>query len=118
MIGVLQEAVGQRLAHLHLGVARDDVVEALEVLDIEGADDVDAGVEQLQHVLVALAVATAGRVGVRELVDDGDGRLALQDGVEIHLLDGHVAVLDLAPRDAISSPARSAAVSARPWVSM
>ena len=36
----------------------------------------DAGVEQLQHVLIALLVPAAGGVGVRELVDDAQLRLA------------------------------------------
>ena len=36
----------------------------------------DAGVEQLEHVLIALLVPAARRVGVRELVDDAQLRLA------------------------------------------
>ena len=96
LVGLLEEAVGDGLAHRHAGVARHQIVEALEVLDVERADDVDAGVEQLEHVLVALAVAAAGHVGVRHLVDDRDLRLARQDGVEVHLLDDDAAVLDLA----------------------
>ncbi len=59
LVGLLQEAVGHRLADGDAGDALDDVLEALEVLDVEGADDVDAGVEQLDDVLVALAVAAA-----------------------------------------------------------
>ena len=73
------------------------------MLDVEGADDVDAGVEELEHVLVALLVAAAGHVGVRELVDDRDLRLAREDGVEVHLLDGDAAILDLAPRHVLEA---------------
>jgi hypothetical protein len=36
-----------------------DVVEALQVLDVEGGVDVDAGVQQLLHVLPAAFVAAA-----------------------------------------------------------
>ena len=38
-------------------------------------------------VLPALGVARAGHVGVRELVDQRDRRLADEDGVEVHLLE-------------------------------
>ncbi len=48
LVGLLEEAVGHGLAHLHAGGPLDEIVEALEVLDVEGADDVDAGVEQLE----------------------------------------------------------------------
>ena len=40
------------------------------MLDVEGADHVDAGFEQFQHVLIALLVAAKRRVGMRQLVDD------------------------------------------------
>ena len=46
LVGLLEEAVGHRLAHRDAGVARDELVERLEVLDVERADDVDAGAER------------------------------------------------------------------------
>jgi hypothetical protein len=45
------------------------------VLHVQGGEHVDAGVEQLLHVLPALGVARARRVGVRELVDQQHGGL-------------------------------------------
>ena len=54
--------------------------------------------EQLLHVLVALGVPAARGVGVGQLVHQGDRRPPRQDGVEVHLLQHHAAVLDLAPR--------------------
>ena len=68
-------------------IVLDDVVERLEVLDVHGRDDVDAGVEQLFDVLPALLVARARDVGVGQLVDQGDLRTAGQHGVEVHLLE-------------------------------
>ena len=47
LVGLVEHAVGQRLAHLDAGDAADDVVQALEVLDVDGRVDVDAGGEQL-----------------------------------------------------------------------
>ena len=111
LVGLLEEAVGHGLADGDARDALDDVLEALEVLDVEGADDVDAGVQQLEDVLVALAVAAAGNVRVRQLVDDGDGGLALEDVVEAHLLDDDAAILDAAGAGSTSSPSTSATVS-------
>jgi hypothetical protein len=81
--------------HRDAGDLRDDVVEALHVLHVERRVHVDAGREQLLHVEVALGMARSRRVGVRQLVHQGDARPARQHGVEVHLCQVHVAVLDL-----------------------
>ena len=86
------------------------------MLDIQRADDVDAGVENLQHVLIALFVPRAGHVGVGQFVDDDHFRLACQDGVEIHLFDVQTAIGNFS-RGTTSSPSSKADVSTRPWVS-
>ena len=48
-------------------------------------DHVDAGVEDLLDILPALLVDGAGRVRVRELVDEGDLGMPREDGLDIHL---------------------------------
>ena len=52
-VGLVQHPVGQRFAHAHARDAGHQVVEALQVLDIERRHHIDAGVEDLLHVLVA-----------------------------------------------------------------
>ena len=47
LVRLLEEAVGDGLAHADARRALDHVVQALQVLHVERADDVDAGVEQL-----------------------------------------------------------------------
>ena len=88
--------VGHGLAHADARDLRDDVVEALDVLDVEGGVDVDAGGQQLLDVQIALGVAAAGRVGVGELVDQHELRAAREDGVEVHLLERLALVVDAA----------------------
>ena len=61
--------------------------------------DVDAVVQDLLHVEVALGMAAAGRVGVGELVDQHDLRPAGEDGVDVHLLQPSALVLHAAARD-------------------
>jgi hypothetical protein len=48
---------------------------------------------------VSLLVPAAGDVGVRQLVDDTQRRLAAQDRLEVHLLEHHSAIRLLSPRD-------------------
>ena len=59
LVGAAHDLVRDRLALRDAGDPLDDVVERLEVLDVDGGDDVDAGVEELLDVLPALLVARA-----------------------------------------------------------
>ena len=61
--------------------------------------DADAGVEDLEHVLVA-ALLAAGRVGVRDLVDDQLGP-ARDDRCSVHLFDRDSPVFDARARDSL-----------------
>ncbi len=90
--------VRHRLALDHARDALDDVVQRHEVLDVDGADDCDAGGEQLLDVLPALLVLGAGHIGVGEFVDEGEVGMPCQDGLHVHLLEGRVAVADHASR--------------------
>ncbi len=72
----------------YAGDLRDDVVQALEVLHVDRRVDVDPGLEQLADVLPALQVTRARGVGVGQLVDEDELRLAREGGVEVELLEG------------------------------
>ena len=61
LVGAIEERVGHGLAHADAGDAADGVVQRLEVLDVDRRHHADAGVEQLQHVLIALLVPAARR---------------------------------------------------------
>ena len=87
LVGLVEERVGHGFPDADAGDAADDVVQALEMLDVERREHVDAGGQQLVDVLPALGVARAGRVGVRELVDQDQRGLPRQRGVEIEFLD-------------------------------
>ena len=89
------DLVGHRLLLLDAGDLRDDVVEALQVLDVDRGDHGDARVEQLLDVLPALRVPAARGVGVRELVDEHHLRVARQHGVDVELGELRAAVVDV-----------------------
>ena len=98
LVGAADDLVGDRLALLDRGDALDDVVQRVEMLNVEGREDVDPGLEQLVDVLPALLVPRARHVRVRELVDEGDIWLAGEHGVDVHLLEGAAAVLHVLAR--------------------
>ena len=69
------------------------------MLDVDGRIDVDSRLEHVLDVLVALLVLAPGRVGVGELVDQGElGRAGDHRG-DVHLVHHPLAVLDRSPRD-------------------
>ena len=69
------------------------------MLDVQRAVDVDAGGDQLFHVLPALRVSRAGRVGVRQLVHQQQAGAAGQGCVKVELLESDAAILQAAPRE-------------------
>ena len=92
LVGLVQDAVGERLAHLDAGQRLHALPQALDVLDVDRRPDVDAPVEQPLDVLVALGARRAGGVGVGELVDQRDGRAALEQPLEVGLGLGPAAL--------------------------
>ena len=93
-VGAVEHRIRYGLAHAYVGDLRDDVVEALDVLDIDRGVDVDAAIEQLFDVEIALGMTTAGRVGMGKLVDQGDLGPPGNHGVEVHLLEPLIFVLE------------------------
>ena len=117
LVGLVEHGVGHGLVHAHAGDGADRAVQAFQVLHVERRPDVDAGGQQLLHVLPALGMARARRVGVRQFVDQQHRGLARQRGVEVEL--GAACGRGTAPArsGSCSRPASSAAVSLRPCVS-
>ena len=80
-VGLVEDAIRDRLALAHAGDLRDQVVETLEVLDVDRRPDIDALLEQLLDVLPALRVARRriafDEIGMRQLVDEQDRGPAL-----------------------------------------
>ena len=95
--GLLQDPVGNGLAHGDAGDARNDVSQTLEMLDVERRPDADARIEQLLDVLPALRMPAVWSVGVSELVDDDQLGLALERRVDVELLEGAAVIFDPAP---------------------
>ena len=93
------DLVGHGLALFDAGDLGDDVVEALQVLDIERRDHRDARVEQRFDVLPTLFVGAARNVAVRVLVDERHFRLAAQHRLDVEFGERASAVGDVVRRN-------------------
>jgi len=95
-VGAIEDPVGNGFADGDAGEALDAWGQAFDVLDVDGGEDVDVGFEEEEDVFVALGVARAGDVAVGELVDEDDLRAAVEDRVDVHLVEEGAFVIDLA----------------------
>src|ERR1043165_338195 len=86
-IGAVEYGIRYSLAHANVGNLRDDVIQAFDVLDVDGRIDVNPCVKQFLHVEIALRMTAAGRVGVSKLIDEGDSRPSRQDGIDVHVVE-------------------------------
>lgn len=76
LIGPVKHAVGYALAHHYSGHGGNHIVEAFQMLHVNRGPYGYARLEQFLHILKALEVAAALRVGVGKLVHKGDFRPA------------------------------------------
>ena len=93
-IGAVEHRIRHGLAHPHMRDLRDHVVEAFDVLDIDGGVDVDAVGQQFLDIEIALGMAAAGRIGMGEFIDQRDLRAARDQRIEVHLLEHLVLVVE------------------------
>ena len=82
-----------------LGEGRDQIVEAFQMLDVERRINVDAGIQQFFDVLIAFVVTASGRVRMRQFIDQHQCRLAMQDRVDIHLVEPMALMIGRLARD-------------------
>ena len=75
-MGVVEHMVRHGFTHAYADDPADQVIQAFQMLDVEGGPHVDAGAEQFFHVLPAFGVARAGHVAVGQFVHQYHGRMA------------------------------------------
>ena len=93
--GAPHDGVRHRFLLLDAGDLRDDVVEALEVLDVDRRNYRDARGEQVLDVLPTLLVLAARSVGVGELVDEHHLGVPGQHGGHVDLGEATASVVDV-----------------------
>ena len=97
-VGAIEHLVRHGLAHPHMRDLRDHVVEAFDVLDVDGGVDVDPMGQQFLDVEIAFGMTAAWGVGMGEFVDKGDLRPPRDQRVEVHLVERLILVGEPPPR--------------------
>ena len=98
-VRLVEHAVGHRFRDPDVRDLPNDVVEALEVLHVDGGVDVDSGRQQFLDVLPAFRVTRARRVAVREFVDEHQVGAAREHRVDVEFVQHRTAILDAALRN-------------------
>ena len=93
LVSAIEDVIGHGLFDNDMRDLGDGVVEAFDVLHVQRGPDIDAVIEQLEHILPALLVARARRVVVGELIDEQQGRRSRDGGVEIEFLQRRAPVI-------------------------
>ncbi len=87
VVSLVEHPVGKRFALPDAGDLRDQVIEAFQVLDVDGRPDIDARIEKLFDVLPPLGMPRCGlasdEIGVRKLVDQHNGWTPRQHAIEV-----------------------------------
>ena len=78
-VGAFEQGIGDGFLQADTGNLGDDVVLALEVLDVDRGVDVNTLLKQFLDVEIALGMAAARCVGVGEFIDQDRGRAAGQE---------------------------------------
>ncbi|CAH0288849.1 hypothetical protein SRABI128_03839 [Microbacterium sp. Bi128] len=92
LVRLPDDGVRHRLRLVDIGDGADNVAQGRQMLDVDGGEHVDAGIQKRIDVLPALGIAAAGDVGVGVFVHDRGPWRPGQDSVEVHLLELRVPV--------------------------
>jgi two-component system sensor histidine kinase KdpD len=99
LIHFLHHPVRYCLPHLYSSDVQHGGNQALDVLHVHRRYDIDLGIQQIHHVLVALGMLGAFDVGVRQFVHQYDLGLPRQDGVQVHFVKNCASIFNLATRN-------------------
>ena len=85
LVGEIENRIGNRFADRRAGDLTNRVAAAGDVLDVERGVNIDARIEQFEHVLVTFRMPRTRRVRVREFIHHRESGMPGENGIEIHL---------------------------------
>ena len=99
IVGLVEHGIRHRFADPYARDLSHDIVQALDVLNVERGVHIDAGGKQLLDVEITLGMAAAWSIGVGEFVHKRDLRAALEEGIQVHLLERMAVIVDFGARN-------------------
>ncbi len=97
--GRVNHPVRQGFPNDDLGDLGHDIVEALQVLDVEGGVNIYPGGQEFFDILIPFGVTGAGGVGVGQFVYEDELRPPRQHRIQVHFRQGCTPVGDLLAGD-------------------
>ena len=98
-IGAIENSIGHCLTDPDVRDLSHYVVEAFDVLNVNGRVNVDAVAHQFFDIEITFGMAAAFGIGMRQLINQYDLWTSLNDGVDIHLGQRLPFILNLTARD-------------------
>ena len=83
----IKHGIGQRFGNADSRDATDHIVQALQMLHIDGRKDIDACAQQFIDVLPAFRMTRAGRIRVRQFIHQDQCGMPREGGVDIEFTD-------------------------------
>ncbi len=102
-IGAIEHGIRHGFTHPDMGDLRNDIIQAVNMLDVDCGVDVDAAAQQLFDIKIPLGMTAALGIGMGELIDQNDLGAPDDDGIEVHLLQPLPLVLEPATRNDLQS---------------
>ena len=103
IVGTVKEGIWHGFADHHAGDLGHYVVEAFQMLNVDGGVHVHSGEEELVDILPAFGVSGFGGVRVGQFVDKDELRFSREGGVEVEFLKLNRAVFDFPERQLIET---------------
>ena len=95
----IDHPVGNCLPDNDTGDLGNDIVEALDMLDIQRCIDIDPCIEEFLDILVTFRVAGTRGIGVGQFIDKHELRVGREDCIEVHFRKAHIPVFHHLPGD-------------------
>ena len=102
-VGPVEKGVGDPFANYYAGDLFDEVCAALDMLNIDGGENIDTACQEFFNVLIAFRMTRTGNIRMRQLIDQNDGWFSFDRPVNIKLFKFGVAIDSLYTRQNVKA---------------
>ena len=95
LVGEIENRIGNSFTDRRACDLTHCVAATADVLNVKRCINIDARIEQLEHVLITLGMTRARRVRVRQLINNGEFRMPRENRIQIHFGERRAAIFNL-----------------------